>query len=147
MWSNGTVSTVIVTVKCIDVGCYWHHNCCSVVRSHSFGTWGCLSTAQLPGNMPRYLRDWSAQFCVLPHWDRSCTSNFLFHPVTVYWHRASQSQHWTYHARRNRVVIGVPIYKSLVRLDLEEDPGQKWESNPGLPLSRQDTFTTRPPRQ
>ena len=25
---------------------------------------------------------------VVPHWDRSCRSNFLPHPVTVYWHRA-----------------------------------------------------------
>ena len=31
------------------------------------------------------------QLYVLPHWDRSCRSNFLPHPVTVYWHRADQS--------------------------------------------------------
>ena len=40
------------------------------------------------------------QFYVLPHWDRSCRSNVLPHPVTVYWHRADQSQHWPYNARR-----------------------------------------------
>ena len=40
------------------------------------------------------------QFYVLPHWDRSCRSNFPSHPVTVYWHRADQSQRWPYNARR-----------------------------------------------
>ena len=40
------------------------------------------------------------QVYVLPHWDRSCRSNFPSHPVTVYWHRADQSQHWPYNARR-----------------------------------------------
>ena len=34
------------------------------------------------------------QFYVLPHWDGSCRSNFPSHPVTVYWHRADQSQRW-----------------------------------------------------
>ena len=40
------------------------------------------------------------QFYVLSHWDRSCRSNFPSHPVTVYWHRADQSQHWPNNARR-----------------------------------------------
>ena len=40
------------------------------------------------------------QFYMLPHWDRSCRSNFLPHTVTVYWHRANQSQRWPYNARR-----------------------------------------------
>ena len=40
------------------------------------------------------------QFYVLPHWDRSCRSNCLSHPVTEYWHRADQSQCWPYNARR-----------------------------------------------
>ena len=40
------------------------------------------------------------QFYVLPHWDRSCRPNFPSHPVTAYWHRADQSQHWSYNARR-----------------------------------------------
>ena len=31
-------------------------------------------------------------------------------------------------------------FKSLVRLDLEEDPRQKRESNPGLPLSRRTPY-------
>ena len=40
------------------------------------------------------------QFYMLPHWDRSCRSNFPSHPVTVYWHRADQSQHWSYNTRQ-----------------------------------------------
>ena len=40
------------------------------------------------------------QFHVLPHWDRSCRPNFPSHPVTVYWPRANQSQHWPYNTRR-----------------------------------------------
>ena len=36
------------------------------------------------------------QFYMLPHWDRSCRSNFPSHSVTVYWHRANESQHWPY---------------------------------------------------
>ena len=39
------------------------------------------------------------QLYVLPHWDRSCRSNVLPHPVTVYWHRADQSQYWPCNAR------------------------------------------------
>ena len=44
--------------------------------------------------------DLHRQFYVLPHWDRRCRSNFPSHPVTVYWHRADQSQCWPYNARR-----------------------------------------------
>ena len=56
---------------------------------------------------------------MLPHWDRSCRSNFLSHSVTVYWHRANQSRHWHYIARR---LAGQPLecqffFKSLVWLD------------------------------
>ena len=40
------------------------------------------------------------QLYVLPHWDRSCRSNVLPHPVTVYWHWTDQSQRWPYNARR-----------------------------------------------
>ena len=32
--------------------------------------------------------------------DSSFMSNFLPHPVTVYWHRADQSRRWLYTARR-----------------------------------------------
>ena len=44
--------------------------------------------------------DLLGQFYVLPHWDRSSRSNFLPHPVTVNWHRADQSQRWSYNNRR-----------------------------------------------
>ena len=44
--------------------------------------------------------DLHRQFYVLPHWAGSCRSNFPSHPVTVYWHRADQSQRWPYNARR-----------------------------------------------
>ena len=44
--------------------------------------------------------DLHRQFYVLPHWDRSCRSNFPSRPVTVYWHWADQSQRWPYNARR-----------------------------------------------
>ena len=60
------------------------------------------------------------QFFVLPHSDKSCRSNFPSHPVTVYWHRANQSQHWPYYTRR---LAGLPIFKSLVWLDREQNPG------------------------
>ena len=40
------------------------------------------------------------QFYLLPHWDRSCSPNCPSHQVTVYWHRADQSQRWPYNARR-----------------------------------------------
>ena len=36
---------------------------------------------------------------MLPHWHRSCRSNFLSHPVTVYWQWADQSQCWPKNAR------------------------------------------------
>ena len=40
------------------------------------------------------------QAYALPHWDRSCRPNFPSHPVTIYWHRTDQSQHWPFNARR-----------------------------------------------
>ena len=55
------------------------------------------------------------QFYVLPHWDRSCRSNFPSHPVTVYWHRANQSQRWP--IMLGAWQGGAPICKSLVWLD------------------------------
>ena len=39
------------------------------------------------------------QLYMLPHWDRSCRSNFLPHPVKLYWHWANQSQRWLCNAR------------------------------------------------
>ena len=69
------------------------------------------------------------QVYVLPHWDRSCRSNFLLtqgQPVPVL---------TLYH----QVATGRPVSKSLVGLDQGKIPPvkSKWELNPGLPLSRQ----------
>ena len=38
-------------------------------------------------------------FYQLPHWDRSCWSNLLPHPVALNWHWANQPQCWPYDAR------------------------------------------------
>ena len=46
----------------------------------------------------------------MPRWDRSCRSSFVSHSVTVYWHQASQSQHWPYSARR---LAGYPLEYQL----------------------------------
>ena len=46
------------------------------------------------------------QLYMLPHWDRSCRSNFLLHPVPVFWHRAKHSQHWPCNTRR---LAGQPL--------------------------------------
>ena len=59
----------------------------------------CLLFAYCPSNRLVYLRNGSAQFYLLPHWDRSCRSNYLPHPVTVYWHWADQYQRCPYNAR------------------------------------------------
>ena len=59
---------------------------------------GCLTSQQHASCISR--TDLLRQFDVLPHWDRSCRSNVPSHPVTVYWHRADQSQRWPYNARR-----------------------------------------------
>ena len=85
------------------------------------------------------------QFYVLPHWDRSCRSNFLPHPVTVYWHRADQSQRWPYNARR---LAGLPLECQFLSHWYDLTPKKshhKWDSNPGssaleadaLPLGQQ----------
>ena len=79
------------------------------------------------------------QFYVLPHWDRSCRSNVLPHPVTVYWHRADQAPG------------RVPIFKSLVWLDPEKIPVHAG-FEPGIFRSRGGlgflvvALTTRPTR-
>ena len=63
--------------------------CCAQQRVNVPATYKCISGTDL-------LR----QFYRLPHWDRSCRSNFPSHPVTVYWQRANQSQDWPYNIRR-----------------------------------------------
>ena len=61
--------------------------------------------------------DLHRQFDVLPHWDRSCRSNFPSHPVTVY--RPVPVLTLKRQAP-GRVATGVPIFKSLVWLDPEK---------------------------
>ena len=48
---------------------------------------------------------------MLPHWDRSCRSNLLSYPVTVYWHRANQSPAWPCEARRLAGYVRPPSIK------------------------------------
>ena len=73
--------------------------------------WNCLFVCWLL-NVPAICQcilgmDLLRQFYVLPHWDRSCRSNFPSHLVTVYWHWATspsadpimpgawQGSHWS----------------------------------------------------
>ena len=80
---------------------------------------------------------------MLPHWDRSCWSNFLLHPVTVYWHRGDQSQR----EAPGRVATGVPnFFRSLVWVDPEKSR-HKRDSNLGSSALEADALTTRPTRQ
>ena len=59
---------------------------------------GCLTSQQQASvSQGRICSD---NFTCCHTWDRSCRSNVLPHPVTVYWHRANQSQSWPYNARR-----------------------------------------------
>ena len=68
---------------------------------------GCLASQQHASvsQGPILLR----QFYMLPHRDRSCRSNFLSHPITVYWHHANQSQSWPNNAGPGRVATGMPV--------------------------------------
>ena len=59
---------------------------------------GCLTSQQQASvSQGRICSD---NFTCCHTWDRSCRSNVLPHPVTVYWHRANQSQCWPYNGRR-----------------------------------------------
>ena len=91
--------------------------------------------------------DLHRQFYVLPHWDRSCRSNFPSHPVTVYWHRADQSQCWPYNARR---LAGQPLECQFLSHWYDSTPKKsrrKRDSNPGPPALEADALTTRPTRR
>ena len=88
--------------------------------------------------MPAYLRDGTAKTILhVPHRDRSCRSNTVFRPVTVYWHRANQSQRCQV---PSRVVSGVLILKPLVWLQLEKDPLGKAETEPRSAALETDTL-------
>ena len=83
---------------------------------------------------------------MLPHWERSCRSNFLSHPVTAYWHRPTNPSVDPKRQAPGRVATGVPIFKSLVWLDPEKSR-RKRESNPGSAALEADDLTTRPTRR
>ena len=103
----------------------------------------CCWTTSPEGRLCLTLR----QFYVLPHWDRSCRPSFPSHPVTVYWHWVSQSQHWPYNARH---LAGWPLeYQSLSHL-YDSTPEKSWHKqdlNPGSSAHEADALTTRPTRQ
>ena len=83
------------------------------------------------------------QFYVLPHWDRSCRSNFPPHPVIVYWHQADQSQHWPFNARHR---AGHPLECQCLShwYDLSpEKSDRKRDSNLGSSALEADTLTPR----
>ena len=66
-------------------------------------TW-CCTVVDWPWVVGRLLNvpatcEWISGTDLLPHWDRSCRPNFPSHPVTVYWHRADQSQRIPYNAK------------------------------------------------
>ena len=95
-------------------------SCCAYQSDHCCCFWGAShpSSMQGPSWGRIYLDNWTVcwllacllnvsatckcisgmdllrQLYILPHWDRSCRSNILSHPVTVYWHRTNQSQCW-----------------------------------------------------
>ena len=52
---------------------------------------GCITQLQYTDTGPTSQMDLLRQFYALPHPDTVCRSGWLYHPVTVYWHRANQS--------------------------------------------------------
>ena len=87
------------------------------------------------------------QVYVLPHWDRSRRSNFLPHPVTVYWHWVNQSQHWSCNTRR---LAGLTLECQCLShwYDLTtNNPGTNGILNPGSSATEVDALTIRPTRR
>ena len=87
------------------------------------------------------------QLYLLPHWDRSCRSNFLSHPVTVCWHRSNHSQHWPYSAR---CPAGKPLECHFLSHWYDSTPEKsrrKRDSNPGSSSLEAGALATRPMRQ
>ena len=85
------------------------------------------------------------QFYVLPHTEtEAADQSFPSHPVTVYWHRADQSQGWPYSTRR---LAGEPLECQSLSHWYDSTP-KKTQRKPGsyrdLPLSRRAP-NTRPP--
>ena len=95
------------------------------------------------GQRERKVGTWSGLFVgCLPCWDGSCRPNFLFHPVTVYWRQADQSQHWPYNARRLECQFWSHWYDST-----PEKSWRKQDSNPGSSALEGGALTTRPTRR
>ena len=70
--------------------------------------------------------------------DRSCISNFLSHPVTVYWCQVNQSQCFAYNTRHLAgKSMDCQFLSNGMTRPTKKNPRQKCESNLGLPLSRQ----------
>ena len=66
--------------------------------------------------------------------------------VTVYWHRANQSQHWPYNAKR---LAGQPLKCQFLSHWYDSTPEKSWhkqDSNPGSSASEANALTTRPTR-
>ena len=101
-WWSGSLADGFVCVKPI-CGSAQERMCCgfSLANCSKWTSQDCLfvgcSISQQHANSGT---DLPRQFYVLPHWDRSCRSNFLLHPVTVYWYRSNQSQCRPCNARR-----------------------------------------------
>ena len=106
-------------------------DCCCWLLANVPATCQCISGMDL-------LR----QAYLLPHWDRSCRPNFPSHPVTVCWHRANQSQHWPYNARRLECQFLSHWYDSTPK---KSQP--KRNSNPWSSALEADALTTRPMRR
>ena len=90
--------------------------------------------------------DLPRQLYMLPHWDRSCRSNFPSQPITVYWHQADQCQCWPYNIRHLagqslEYQFWSPCY-GLTWAKLQEEHGV-WTQ---VYCSKGGRFTTRPPR-
>ena len=100
--------------------------------------------ASCPSNMLVCLRDQSLrQFYTLPHWDRSCRSNFLSHPVTRYRHWANQSQPWPYNGKR---LAWKPLECQFLS-HLYDSTWKNPHSESGNRTLEVDALTTRPARQ
>ena len=118
--------------SCREVWCkaMWKQGCCC-----------CCSLLNVPATCECISgTDLRRQFYVLPHWDRSCRSNFPSHPVTVYWHRADQSQRWPYNARR---LAGEPLECQCLSHWYDSTPKKsrrKQDSNPGLSALEADAL-------
>ena len=75
----------------IKVNCIWYQQLCFLLFLLFVVGWLHVSATSclcIPG------MDLLRQMYVLSQWDRSCRSNLLSNPFTVYWHRVNQHQCW-----------------------------------------------------